>query len=263
MSRDAIFVEVLATRGSAPRDAGTVMKVTAEDIEGTIGGGALEWEAMQTAREMLAAGEDARTQAIPLGPTLGQCCGGHVTLRFSREGMVTDAPAPQVHALRAGPQAAPLDLWLWGAGHVGRAIVAAAHPQDIHITWIDAARDRYPERVRADIDLLPTADMPRLAAHAPATAHHLILTYSHEIDLALCHALLQRPAASIGLIGSATKWARFRSRLGALGHDADQISGITCPIGDPSLGKAPSAIAEGVIRALLDFSQTTAKDRIA
>ena len=257
----AIYVEITCTRGSAPRDAGTVMKVTPEGIAGTIGGGALEHRAIARARELLRDGATSWQETIPLGPGLGQCCGGSVSLRFSDSGTLALPEPPPPTPAHAGP-ARP--LWVWGAGHVGRAIVAQAAPSGaFDITWIDDAPDRYPVEIPANVTTLPAADMPRAVAFAPADAHHLILTYSHEIDLALCHALLQRPAASIGLIGSATKWARFRSRLGALGHDADQISGITCPIGDPSLGKAPSAIAEGVIRALLDFSQTTAKDRIA
>lgn len=101
------------------------------------------------------------------------------------------------------------------------------------------------------VEVAPAAEMPALAQHAPVEAHHLVLTYSHEIDLALCHALLTRGFAGAGLIGSATKWARFRSRLQTLGHSGAEISRIACPIGDPTLGKHPQAIAVGVAAALL------------
>ncbi|MFC6588613.1 XdhC family protein [Sulfitobacter pacificus] len=97
--------------------------------------------------------------------------------------------------------------------------------------------------------------MPRLAAHAPQDAHHLIFTYAHDIDLALCAALLKRGTASIGLIGSATKWARFRKRLIATGLDP---APVTCPIGDKALGKSPDQIAKGVIKALLVSTQPKA-----
>ena len=131
-----------------------------------------------------------------------------------------------------GPAAAP--LWVWGAGHVGRAIVATLAPlPDIAITWVDSAPDRFP-------DTIPQGRhrpaRPRHARrHAPRAedARHLILTYSHEIDLALCHAALGHGFAGCGLIGSATKWARFRTRLRQLGHQDAQISRIACPIGDP------------------------------
>lgn len=242
----AVFVEITKTRGSAPRDAGTAMRVGARDTCGTIGGGALEHRAIAAARAMLATGAPERTETVPLGPGLGQCCGGAVTLHFGYAARSLDSPATAVPtALNA---CAPRALWLWGAGHVGRAVVRACPPGAFHITWIDRDRDRFPREVPGPVTLLPAADMPRLASRAPVDAHHLIFTYSHDIDLALCAALLRRPAASIGLIGSDTKWARFSKRLRALGLDP---APITCPIGDKSLGKAPDAIAMGCINGLL------------
>lgn len=243
----AVWVEITGTRGSTPRDAGTAMKVTAEGIEGTIGGGALEWRAIARARELLASGGPEETETVPLGPGLGQCCGGAVTLRYGRDVRPTDTDSFVVH--RTEPRRShPKFLWIWGAGHVGRAIVHACPPQAFKITWVDEAADRFPVRAPEHVKAVPAADMPLLASRAPGYAHHLILTYSHDIDLALCAALLRRGAASIGLIGSATKWARFRARLTAIGLDP---SGITCPIGDKALGKRPDRIAQGTVAALL------------
>ncbi|MEJ6399087.1 xanthine dehydrogenase accessory protein XdhC [Yoonia sp. 208BN28-4] len=247
---EAVWIEVIATRGSAPRDAGTAMMVTADATEGTIGGGALEYQAIEKARAMLGAGEENAEVTWPLGPGLGQCCGGAVTLRFGREARAVDVPQTTTRPLQLPDQ--PLNLWLWGAGHVGRAVVSAAHPAAFTITWIDRAPDRFPANSRDDVTTLPAANMPLLASKAPANTHHLIFTYSHDIDLALCDALLRRPVASIGLIGSATKWRRFQTRLGQLGHQPDEISRITCPIGQPALGKKPDDIASGVIAAYLE-----------
>jgi xanthine dehydrogenase accessory factor len=146
-------------------------------------------------------------------------------------------------------------LWIWGAGHVGRAIAAVMAPLP---QWDVTVVDTTPDRITGlpdGVTPLVAADPARLVPHAPRGADHLILTYSHAIDLALCHALLTHGFASAGLIGSATKWARFRSRLAALGHPADQISRIACPIGDPALGKHPQAIAVGVAAALLRGGQ--------
>lgn len=253
----ALWVEITATRGSAPRDAGTVMKVTAEGTEGTIGGGALEYAAICKARRMLDTEENAFEETVPLGPNLGQCCGGSVTLRY------TDTKPSQyfipldqftVHVLQDN-RPHPKHLWVWGAGHVGRAVVTALNPQAAKITWVDTARERFPDRIHNDITVVPTPDMPRLAAHAQKNAHHLIFTYSHDIDLALCAALLKRGFASCGLIGSDTKWTRFQKRLRDSGLDP---STITCPIGDKSLGKAPHQIAQGVVAALLAPPKTKA-----
>lgn len=214
------------------------MLVTAQGIEGTIGGGALEWEAMRIARQMLADGRAQAEHRFPLGPALGQCCGGAVTLRFEA--------VENLERVRGA------DLWVWGAGHVGRAIVGVMAPlPHVTITWADTGPTRFPETPPEGVEIIAAADLPRLMSHAPVHAHHLILTYSHEIDLALCHAALTRGFASCGLIGSATKWARFRSRLAALGHGDAEISRILCPIGDPALGKHPQAIALGVAGRLV------------
>ncbi len=240
----ALWVEILATRGSAPRDAGTAMRVTPETTEGTIGGGALEHQAIARARAILAAGGGREEQTIPLGPGLGQCCGGAVTLRFGPEPGKLDAALPAPLPRHGG---SALPLWLWGAGHVGRAIVALAPPEDFALTWVDDAAARFPEAVPSQVTRVVAADMPLLAGRAPEGAHHLIFTYSHEIDLALCAALLKRRAGSIGLIGSATKWARFRRRLEVMGLDPLPI---TCPIGDKREGKTPAAIARSTLAAL-------------
>lgn len=249
----ALWVEVIDTRGSAPRDAGTAMRVTAAQINGTIGGGALEHQAIGKARRMLSRGETARTETLPLGPNLGQCCGGAVTLRYSDEpGLADDAT---VEALPYdGARAQARKLWVWGAGHVGRAVVQTCPPAAFDITWIDSAPERFPAHIPDHARMVPSVDMSLLATRAPRDAHHLIFTYSHDIDLALCGALLKRGAGSIGLIGSDTKWARFRKRLRLAGLDPTPI---ICPIGDKTLGKAPRQIAFGTVAALL--SQTKAE----
>lgn len=146
----------------------------------------------------------------------------------------------------------PCPLWIWGAGHVGRALVAVFRPlPDFALTWIDTTRERFPETLPSELDALWAADPAALVRHAPPDAQHLIVTFSHALDLELCHRLLLQKTGGIGLIGSVTKWARFRNRLAALGHAAAEISRITSPIGDMSLGKHPQAIAVGVAVQLL------------
>ncbi len=243
----AIRITVTRTAGSVPREAGTQMLVWADRIEGTIGGGTLEWQAMAEARAMLAQGREEQEKTYPLGPALGQCCGGSVTLNYAVADTLTQ------------PLRTP--LWIYGAGHVGRAIVTVMSPlPQFEITWVDTSPDRFPT---TDVATLVAADPVMAVKHAPDNADHLILTYSHEIDLGLCHALLSRPFGSIGLIGSATKWARFKRRLAALGHAPAHIARIACPIGDPALGKHPAEIALGVGAAMIARTDRRKKDRTA
>jgi xanthine dehydrogenase accessory factor len=267
---------IVATAGSVPREAGTSMLVWAEGQDGTIGGGALEVTAVERARALLAGGPARVRAAVPLGPRLGQCCGGSVTLLWERFGPDTlpqslpyarfvDAPrgtppvpppgSPPVERdgwiVESGP-APRRSLWIWGAGHVGRALVSVLAPlPDRAITWVDLAPDLFPEAAPPGVTAVPAADPTTLVPFALQDADHLVLTRSHAVDLALCDALLRHGFASLGLIGSATKRARFRSRLAALGHSPAQISRIACPIGDPALGKHPQAIAVGVACALI------------
>lgn len=232
-----IVVRVVDTRGSAPREVGATLHVTPEEVRGSIGGGALEWEAIRIARAMLQNGACDHLQTFPLGPNLGQCCGGSVTLGFTNGVLGIEPSQPPI--------------WIWGAGHVGRAIAALIGPVEYEqLTLIDDRRDRLPDPMPPRVRPMVAVDMPRAVTHAPKDARHFIMTYSHDIDLALCNALLRHGFRSCGLIGSATKWARFRKRLGQMGHQDAQISRIECPIGDPSLGKHPQAIAVGVAARL-------------
>lgn len=302
-----VRVVIAQVRGSSPREVGAAMLVwqggRSGAQSGTIGGGALEYEAMQAACRMLADGPDLRLSRHALGPDLGQCCGGAVQLvaeiydaakLSDLEGrdvimrpVIAGAPKPlalrriEMRARGQGDcptaqliggwmvepvQRPSVPVWIWGAGHVGRALVATLSPlPDLAITWVDTAPDRFPETVPDGVSALPAADPARLIRHAPANAHHLILTYSHALDLALCHGVLEHGFASAGLIGSATKWARFRSRLSAMGHGSAQIARIRCPIGDPALGKHPQAIAISVAASLMNATAVKAhkKERSA
>jgi len=141
-------------------------------------------------------------------------------------------------------------VWIWGAGHVGRAIVSVLSPL-VAITWVDTGLDRFPDVIPDGVRVLPAVDPVAAVKLAPKDGEHLILTFSHVLDLALCDALLRHGFGDCGLIGSATKWARFRARLAALGHSPAEIARIACPIGDPDLGKHPQAIAIGVAVAMM------------
>lgn len=292
----AARILVAKAEGSTPREAGASMMVWEGGQSGTIGGGALEWEAAKDARRLLSkrTSKSALLTKHPLGPGLGQCCGGAVTLltevfddkrlesarkaitdsgSFARAADNLDAALPASvekmlrrmgedgepgrTALTGGwviePVSAPTrHVWLYGAGHVGLAIARALAPlPDLSTTWVDVSKDRFPEDVPANARILAASHPPDAVPHAPDCAEHLVLTFSHALDLEICSRILSRPFRSAGLIGSDTKWARFRKRLIEAGHSASNVDRIQCPIGDPSLGKHPWAIAVGVAASLL------------
>jgi xanthine dehydrogenase accessory factor len=128
------------------------------------------------------------------------------------------------------------------------------------VTWVDVAAERFPGVVPEGVTVVPASDPALVADHAPLGAEHLVLTFSHALDLELCHRLLNRGFKGLGLIGSATKWGRFRSRLKGLGHSGEAVARIRCPIGDPSLGKHPQAIAVGVVAELLRAPKVAARE---
>lgn len=306
-----VRVTIIEAEGSAPRGVGTVMAVTADQAIDTIGGGRLEFEAINAARAMLNSAASGRTRAwqrhaqnYPLGPSLGQCCGGMVRLLFEvmdepfahTDGLlvrpVTDGKALTVTNRRAsGPWPQPVarviaamlsgerpmapvvvkgrkgepdwfvepppevrqKLFIYGAGHVGRAIVRVLEGLPFDVVWVDTAADRFPDRPPEPVKPLIAADPATVAAAAPAAAFHLVLTYSHALDLAICHALLKRNDFQfLGLIGSKTKRARFSKRLREAGVTDQALGRLTSPIGLPLLkGKSPAVIAIAVAAELM------------
>ncbi len=249
--RPVVEVRVQAHQGSAPRETGTRMLVAGDAVAGTIGGGHLEWIAIETARGLLTAGRDeAIEQRHALGPSLGQCCGGAVTLRWQRltaERLAAwDRPPPRFF------------LQLYGAGHVGRAVVELLRHQHCRVQWIDEREDAFP----ADAALPPHIErvcvepVEAEVAQAPAGAFYLVMTHEHALDERITQAILRRADfAYCGLIGSATKRQRFLHRFEQRGLPAEVLARLTCPIGLPGIaGKEPAVIAVAVVAQLLAVS---------
>lgn len=247
--RAAVVVEVAAHRGSVPREAGTRMLVAADAVLGTIGGGHLELKAIADARALLAKGGGAAEQRIALGPTLGQCCGGTLTLRFTP----LDQAAPQ----RWVPAPPRFTLQVYGAGHVGRAIVKLLEGIDCRVQWIDERESEFPAHpLPPHIERVCVEPVEAEVATAAPGSFFLVLTHSHDLDLALTQAILQRgDFAWFGLIGSATKRARFERRMLERGIPPDQLARMACPIGLPGItGKEPEVLAVAVVAQLLQLS---------
>jgi xanthine dehydrogenase accessory factor len=251
--RPAVVVEVSAARGSVPREAGTRMLVSDNEVLGTVGGGHLELKAIASARRLLRGEAVAPEQHFPLGPALGQCCGGAVTLRFT----------PLAHSRPADWAGAPslFTLQLYGAGHVGRAIVKLLEGIACQVQWIDEREDEFPAAPSAPhIERVCVEPVEAEVASAPPGAFVLVLTHSHDLDLAITEAVLKRgDFGFLGLIGSLTKRARFLRRFADRGIAADTLARLTCPIGQPGItGKEPEVIAVAVVAQLLALAYASA-----
>jgi xanthine dehydrogenase accessory factor len=318
----AVVVTVASTRGSAPREAGTKMIVTAAAVHGTIGGGHLEHKAIAIARDLLISRGPNALRRFPLGASLGQCCGGLVNLLFEpvvdgapwldalvelrRDGVdgvmvstthgiaaagklvvasnrafgsVGDGVEEEVTALSRqmliggdGPRLLPLSdgeaaltlllepvranefaIVLFGAGHVGRALVRILADLPCRITWVDEREDEFPRDVPENVRVVCT-DTPESEVDAakPAT-HFLVMTHSHALDEALAERILRRnDCAWFGLIGSLTKRRMFERRMERRGMPAARFAAMSCPIGAPGIpGKEPAVIAVAVAAELL------------
>lgn len=320
----AVLVTVARVEGSVPREPGARMLVEAGRFHGTIGGGHLEHRALEIARGMLASGAQAHIERFPLGPGLGQCCGGVAYLSFEfadveqlallaerrnedswRVVAMGGSAAPRMLERVGGEAAHPTGLFdghghqlaggavpafdrtlgthvmeeggrrwlvdavlaprahlmLFGAGHVGAAIVRALAELPCRVTWVDERDDLFPPAIPANVTVEATDTPEALVENAPQGTSFLVMTHSHALDLRLSHAILSRPGSHwFGLIGSTTKRRQFEHRLRERGVDACRLEAMVCPVGLPGIeGKAPAVIAASVAAQLLTVWEAAAR----
>ncbi|CAZ88439.1 putative Xanthine and CO dehydrogenases maturation factor [Thiomonas arsenitoxydans] len=259
-----VCVTLSRVRGSAPREQGACMLVGTTQTRGSIGGGHLEYKAIATARQLRArwaagAAAEPHLESHALGPALGQCCGGHVELRYElATSSALPVPVPLFH------------LQLFGAGHVGRALVRALRPLPCHIDWIDEREQEFPLDAFAPevggewpstLRVLAVDAPEAEIATAPPGAFYLVMTHSHDLDFHLGETILRRADIGwFGLIGSATKRARFLRRWRERGVSESALERLVCPVGIPGIpGKAPEVIAASVAAQLLQVAGQVGK----
>lgn len=244
-----VLVTVAATKGSVPRGTDAWMIVTDQGFHGSIGGGTLEWKAMAEAQAMLAQRIEKRTVDYVLGPDLGQCCGGRMQVEFKSfdQDNLTQIKAVTAETYR--------NIYLFGAGHVGRALVLALAPLPFRILWIDPRPNAFPSLVPQNVTLLQPDDPVLALRDAPVGSLVFVMSHSHTLDLAIVDAALRNNNIShVGLIGSATKRARFEKRLHEAGVEQARIAGMICPIGVGGIAsKHPAAIAAAVAAQVLQI----------
>ena len=243
--RPMILVEVTRAEGSTPREAGAAMLVGEDRTHGTIGGGQLEFHAIDVARELIATKSYETRLDLPLGPHLGQCCGGRVELTLRHAGPVELARLSEAEAREAALRP---HVVLFGAGHVGLALAQALALLPVATTLVDdrEALDYGPApALPAGVAYERLDDPEMLIGKPPPASAFVILTHSHALDYRLADAALRRgDAAYVGMIGSATKRARFEHWFLARGGSPQALSTLICPIGGKATrDKRPQVIA--------------------
>lgn len=226
-----VLVTIIDERGSTPRNAGSKMVVSAERIYDTIGGGHLEYKAMEIARQMLASGsQQTRLERFSLGASLGQCCGGVNVLLFEPMGQ---------------PQA---QIAVFGAGHVGRALVPLLASLPCRVRWIDSREAEFPAQMPEGVTKILNDEVIDEVDNLPVGSYCIVMTHNHALDLELTAAILKRGDFNwFGLIGSKTKRMKFEHRLRERGFDPALVQRMRCPMGLAEVkGKLPMEIAVSV-----------------
>ena len=247
----AAMVEIVRVEGSAPRDVGTVMAVREDGaFSGTIGGGALEWRVLADARRLLTTAQRLGERDYILGPDLGQCCGGRIRVRIA---IFDQHDKGTIEQRAAAATATHSPVAVFGAGHIGRALVLALAPLPFHVCWMDGRDGAFPSHVPENTVCCPLGDIDAAVAGIAPGSLVVIMTHDHALDLHIVHKTLsRRDLAFVGLVGSASKRARFCHRLTAAGLAPSQISALICPIGVGGLrSKSPAIIAAGIALQLL------------
>lgn len=235
-----VLVTVIGTRGSSPRETGSKMVVTAEHSFDTIGGGHLEYKAIAKARDLLLKQQDCQhIEEYPLGATLGQCCGGKVSVLF------------EYFAERGK------DVWLFGAGHVAKAMVPLLAELPLRVHWVDSREEQFPESIPENVEQCLTDDPVGELQRAKAGSYMLVLTHNHQLDYELTEAALKRgDLGFLGVIGSDTKALRFRQRLTHRQFSNTDIAKVTCPVGlEQVSGKRPMEVSISIAGQLIALYQ--------
>jgi len=240
--KHVVLVEVKAADGSTPREAGAWMLVAADCIFGTIGGGQLEFMAIDHARLALDNGAHADEMTIPLGPEIGQCCGGRVALGFKH---VDRGVAMRLIEKVDLEIAQRPHVYIFGAGHVGDALAMALSLVPLRTILVDTREDELAATQVPSIETCLTAMPEAVVRDAPAGSAFVVLTHDHALDfLITAEALARNDASYVGMIGSKTKRATFRNWLTREVGRPDIFERLVCPVGGTAVkDKRPTVIA--------------------
>ena len=249
--KEIIKAKLISTEGSVPRDSGTFMLITSKYLFGSIGGGQLEYTIIEKAKKNLNEKMILNTQIIniPLGPSIGQCCGGYAQVEITKHANgIQSLINEKILNFKLD------NLFIFGAGHIGQELSSRSTDLDFNVHLIDSRNDYLKMQKEKKVTLIYANSPWMLINNLPKESYYIILTHSHDYDFKIINEILNFNSFKfLGLIGSKTKMKRFSNRLIKLGHNQTKISQIECPVGIKKItSKKPGEIAISIIGRLLE-----------
>jgi len=238
-----VLITIIGVSGSTPRNSGTKMVVSQNNNFDTIGGGHLEYKAIKQAQKLLIESKNCQTiEHFQLGSQLGQCCGGNASILFEC------FAANTIHVA------------VFGAGHVGQALIPMLAGLPCQVTWVDNREEQFPVNCEqyANVSKLLTDDPASEIANMPSNTLYIVMTHNHQLDFDISLAVLKREDFHyLGLIASDTKWRRFQQRYKHREIAPTLVEKMTCPIGlKQVVGKMPMEVAVSVAGQVIESYQT-------
>ena len=246
-----IKAKLITTEGSVPRNKGTIMLITEKYIFGSIGGGQLEYNIINKSKNLLKLKKfKEEIINIPLGPSIGQCCGGYVQVKITKHKNGEESFKDEDKIKKNDG-----NLYIFGAGHIGKELSSRSVDLDFNINLIDSREEYLKIQKNSKIRNIYAKFPWLLVKNLKKNSFFIILTHSHDHDFKIINEILSlNNFKFIGLIGSKTKMKRFENRLIKLGHNQSLINKIESPIGLKSISsKKPAEIAISIIARLLEY----------
>lgn len=238
-----VLITIIGVTGSTPRNSGTKMVVSQNEIYDTIGGGHLEFKAIKLAKQLLNSNKNCQQiEHFQLDSQLGQCCGGNASVLF--ECFTTNT----------------INIVVFGAGHVAQALIPILAGLPCHTTWVDSRAEQFPANTEhfANMSILVTDDPASEVTSMPANTLYIVITHNHQLDFEISHAVLKREDFYyLGLIASDTKWRRFQQRYKHREVSQQLVKRMNCPIGLAHVsGKLPMEVAVSISGAIIESYQS-------
>ena len=247
INNEIVKGKILDVKGSSPNNIDDIILISQDTIFGTIGGGNLEYLVIDEAKKILDKKIKNKILSIPLGPGIGQCCGGYVQIELSLHKNSKDALKNESLKKNIKP-----NLYIFGSGHIGQAIISKLENINFNTFIIDSREDYLNMTNIKDINYLLSKKPWEIVSKLDDNSYFIVLTHSHDFDFKILNAVLKKNNTFVGLIGSVTKKKRFYKRLINNGHNKSIVEKIECPIGiDIGNSKDPNEIAFSIITRIL------------